>query len=93
MAKACPVTNKNTWATGIVRDAANPLDHTSITVQLAPPSHSMGINLMIHAWLNGAAVVLPSAGFDAKAAVEAIRQLKGTHITGMVVGLLKGITG
>ena len=80
--KACPLTNKNIWATGIGTDAVNPLDHTSIVVQLPPPSHGMGICFMIQAWLNGAAVVLPTAGFDAKAAVEAISQLKGTHITG-----------
>ena len=81
--KACPLTDRNIWASTMAAEDVDPIDQSSIIVQHAPPSHSMGIVNMIHAWTNGAKLVIPSPTFDAKRTLEAIDRFKCTHMTGM----------
>ena len=85
--KACPWTSKNIWGATLAGRPLTPKEPTDVMLQLAPPSHSMGIVNLIHAWLIGAMIVIPSAAFDVKATLQAISDLKCTHISG---GTLSG---
>ncbi|KAL8735754.1 MAG: hypothetical protein Q9166_000617 [cf. Caloplaca sp. 2 TL-2023] len=90
--KACPVTNRNNCAAIIAGDKCNPKDRTDLVLAVAPPSHSMGMCNMIHTWINGATVVIPTPAFEAKAALDAIYSMKCTHMSAiptMLLALLK----
>ena len=91
--KACPLSNKNswaqaiagkgsTWATAVAGSECNPRDRKRLIVSHAPPSHSMGIRNMIGAWINGATVVVPSPVFEATTTLRAINEMKCTHMSG-----------
>lgn len=81
--KACPLTNKNIWASCMAANGLYQLSCTSQITVISPPSHSMGLLGIIHAWVNGATAVVPSPAFDAGITLEAIEKMKCTHITGM----------
>ena len=82
--KACPISNRNVWASAMAIHDFKRMDHTSIILINAPPSHSMGISSILAPWVEGATVVIPSATFDAKMTIETINELKCTHISGML---------
>ena len=80
--KACPLTHRNIWASVNASKGLYGLDHESRTIANIPPSHSMGLSCMFYAWISGATVITPSATFDSEMTLEAISELRCTHIPG-----------
>lgn len=91
--KACPLANENSWAQAVAYEVSaratavagtncDPRDQKPLALAHAPPSHSMGIRNMIGAWINGATVVIPSPAFEAKTTLQAINEVKCTHMSG-----------
>ncbi|KAL8734760.1 MAG: hypothetical protein Q9181_003067 [Wetmoreana brouardii] len=58
----------------------------------APPSQGIAMYNMIHTWVNGATLVVPSPDFEAKAMLDGIEKMKCTHtsvVPTVVLALLK----
>ncbi|KAL9627238.1 MAG: hypothetical protein Q9204_006713, partial [Flavoplaca sp. TL-2023a] len=86
--KACPLTNKNIWASSVAAKGLYRLSPTDRIMINSPPSHSMGVSSSILAWANGTTAVVPSPAFDAKLTLETIEKMKCTHMAAIPVMLL-----
>ena len=80
--KACALTNKNIWASCVAANGLHQPSCTSKVTIISPPSHSMGLNLIIQAWVNGVTAIVPSPAFDARLTLQVIEKMKCTHISG-----------
>ena len=82
--KACSITHRIIWASVNAAKGLYYLDQKSRIVANLPPFHGWGLFGMLYAWLSGSTVITPSHTFDAGMAIEAISELRCTHISGML---------
>ncbi|KAL8670016.1 MAG: hypothetical protein Q9168_005417 [Polycauliona sp. 1 TL-2023] len=86
--KACPLTNKNIWASCMAANGLLQLSCTKRVMINSPSSHSMGLSGITHAWVNGATAVVPTPAFDARMTLEAIDKMECTHMSAIPTMLL-----
>ena len=80
--KACPHTNMTLWTSYQAEAALRPFGPEDSVVQHLPPSHSFVCIDMVQCWADGASIVYPAKGFEAKATLDAIENMQCTYMSG-----------
>ena len=78
--KACPHTYRNIWYETHTIIHFRQASYSHVLLQHLPISHVFGVMNLIAFWRVGAAVILPSATFDAKASLDALKKEEITQM-------------